>query len=54
MQHAAQEILGSRVLRLVEHGLRRPLLDDDAAIKEQHPIGHLPGNYRHISSASNS
>src|SRR6202035_2497141 len=27
----------------VQHGLRRPLLDDDAAIDEQHPIGDIPG-----------
>src|SRR5216684_526299 len=41
--HAVQKILRSRVLRLVEHGLRRPLLDDDTAIDEQHAIGDVPG-----------
>ena len=34
MQHAAQEILRARMLRLVEHGLGRTLLDDDAAVDE--------------------
>src|ERR1700689_4126210 len=43
MQHAAQEILRPRMLRLVEHGFRRALLDDDAAVDEQHPVRYLPG-----------
>ena len=53
MQDAVQEILRPRVLRLIEHGLRRALLDDDAAIDEQHPIGditsepHFVGDHDH-------
>src|SRR5882724_448405 len=43
MQHAAQEILGPRMLRLVEYGFRGPLLHNDTAIDEQHAIGDIGG-----------
>ena len=54
MQHAAQEVLRPHMLRLVEHGLRRPLLDDDTAIDEQHPISHIPGKSHFVRDHDHS
>ena len=47
MQHAPQKILRARMLRLVENGFRRPLLDDHAAVDEQHAIRDVLGK-RHF------
>src|SRR5260370_27914956 len=43
MQDAVQEILRARVARVGKNCTRGALFDDDAMIKEQHPVGDLPG-----------
>ena len=43
MQHAVQEILRARMLRRVEERFGGSLLDNDAAIDEQHAVGDIPG-----------
>src|SRR3546814_2751202 len=51
MQNLAEEQLGARRLRVVEELLRLVLLDDLAAIHEDHPVGDLAGEAHLVSDA---